>query len=79
MSQAKVDRYKKEKANRKETVKKEKMANKIRKSVVAVVAVALIGWVGYSAYNAYDSYQPKESVEIDYTAIDNLTTNLSEE
>ena len=79
MSQAKVDRYKKEKANRKETMKKEKMANAIRKSVVAVVAVALIGWVGYPAYNACDSYQPKESVEIDYTAIDNLTTNLSEE
>ena len=55
------------------------MSQAIRKSVVAVVAVALIGWVGYSAYNAYDSYQPKESVEIDYTAIDNLTTNLSEE
>ena len=54
-----LNKYKEEKANRKETMKKEKMANAIRKSVVAVVAVALIGWVGYSAYNAYDSYQPK--------------------
>ena len=78
MSQAKVDRYKKEKANRKETMKKEKLFNTIRKSVVGVVAAALIVWVGYSAYNAYDSYQPKESVEIDYSAIDNLTTNLAE-
>ena len=57
---------------------KRRDAVEIRKSVVAVVAVALIGWVGYSAYNAYDSYQPKESVEIDYTAMDNLTTDLSE-
>ena len=78
MSQAKVDRYKKEKANRKEMVKKEKMANSIRKAVAAVVAVALIGWAGYSAWNAYDSYQPNESVEIDYTAIDNLSSELSE-
>jgi len=78
MSQAKVDKYKQEKANRKETMKKEKMANAIRKSIVGVVAAALIVWVGYSAYNAYDSYQPKESVEVDYTAIDNLSTNLAE-
>lgn len=78
MSQAKVDQYKQEKANRKETVKKEKVANAIRKSIVAVVAVALIGWVGYSAYNAYVTYQPKEAIEIDYTAFDDLSTNLSE-
>jgi len=57
---------------------KEKRASMIRKAVAAVVAVAVIGWAGYSAYNAYDSYQPNESVEIDYTAIDNLNTNLSE-
>ena len=49
MSQEKVDKYKKEKANRKETMRKEKIANKIRKFVVVVVGVALIGWVGYSA------------------------------
>ena len=78
MSQAKVDRYKKEKANRKETMKKEKMANVIRKTVAAVVAVAVIGWAGYSAYNAYTTYQPNETVEIDYSALDSLATNLSE-
>lgn len=78
MSQAKVDRYKQEKANRKEIMKKEKTASVIRRIVAAVVAVAVIGWAGYSAINAYNSYKPNESVEIDYTAIDNLTTNLSE-
>jgi len=78
MSQAKVDKYKQEKANRKETMKKEKTASVIRRTVAAVVAVAIIGWAGYSAVNAYNSYQPNESVEIDYTAIDNLNTNLSE-
>lgn len=78
MSQAKVDRYKQEKANRKETMKKEKTASVVRRTVAAVVAVALIGWAGYSAVNAYSSYQPNEAVEIDYTAVDELNTNLSE-
>jgi hypothetical protein len=50
----------------------------VRKTVAAVVAVALIGWAGYSAVNAYSSYQPNEAVEIDYTAVDELITNLSE-
>ena len=78
MSQAKVDRYKQEKANRKENVMKEKKANALRKGVALVVAVAVIGWAGYSAVNAYQTYQPNESVEIDYTAVDNLNQNLSE-
>ena len=72
MSQAKVDRYKEAKANRKETVKKEKKANMIRKAVAAVIAVAVIGWAGYSAYNAYTTYQPNETVEIDYSALENI-------
>lgn len=78
MSQAKVDRYKQEKANRKETMKKEKTANTIRKTIVAVVAVVILGWVGYSAVNTYTSYQPKEAVEVDYSALDNLSVELSE-
>ena len=78
MSQAKVDKYKQEKANRKELIKKEKAANAMRKTIVGVVAAALVIWIGYSAWNVYDSYQPKEAVEIDYSAIDNLSTNLTE-
>ena len=78
MSQAKVDRYKEAKANRKETMKKEKQANMIRKVVASIIAVAVIGWAGYSAYNAYTSYQPNETAEIDYSAIDNYGTEVSE-
>ena len=37
MSQEKVDRYKKEKANRKKNLKKEKFQNILRKCVVGVV------------------------------------------
>ena len=37
MSQEKVDRYKKEKANRKKNMKKEKFQNILRKCAVALV------------------------------------------
>ena len=58
MSQAKVDRYKEEKANRKKTMRKEKIANRLRKCAVAVAAAALVVWIGYSAYNMYESSRP---------------------
>ena len=54
MSQAKVDRYKEEKANRKKVMRKEKIANRLCKCAVAVVAAALVVWIGYSAYNMYE-------------------------
>ncbi|MGN1165049.1 MAG: hypothetical protein ACI4S2_01300 [Lachnospiraceae bacterium] len=78
MSQEKVDRYKKEKANRKQTMKKEKIKNVLRKCVVGVVGILLIGWIGYSAYGTYESKQPKPEAEIDYTAFDEFTQNLGE-
>ena len=37
MSQEKVDRYKKEKANRKQIMRKEKMQNALRKCIVSVI------------------------------------------
>lgn len=78
MSQEKVDRYKQEKANRKKIMKKEKAANAARKCVVGLAALLLVGWVGYSAYGTYKSNKPKESVEIDYTALTEFSNNLSE-
>lgn len=36
MSQAKVDRYKEEKANRKKVMRMEKIANRLRKCAVAL-------------------------------------------
>ena len=72
MSQAKVDRYKKEKANRK------KNQNVLRKCAVFVVALVLVGWIGYSAYNTYESKKPKEEVEIDYSAVTDFQQRMSE-
>lgn len=78
MSQEKVDRYKKEKANRKQNVKKEKFANAVRKFIVMVVGVMLVVWIGYSAYDLYDSNKEPEQVQIDYRAFDDFTQGITE-
>ena len=45
MSQEKVDRYKKEKANRKENLRREKLHNVMHKCAVCLVGIVLIGWI----------------------------------
>lgn len=77
MSQKKVDRYKQEKANRKEIMKKEKMQHTIRRCVVGVCALALVVWLGYSAINVYEESQPKDTVEVNYGAVTGYQQNLS--
>ena len=76
MSQAKVDKYKQEKANRKEIMRKEKMQRTIRTCVAVVVAVVVAGWAGYSAYNSYTT--EKAEVFIDYSAVDEVTQEFAE-
>lgn len=76
MSQEKVDRYKAEKANRKEIMKKQKTMSLMRKTALGVIAVALIGWLGYSAYGTYQNSQPRDVVEIDYDAITQYVNEL---
>ena len=77
MSQEKVDKYKKEKANRKQIMRREKMANLLRKCVVGIVGLILVGWIGYAAYGTYESSKPKEEVQIDYTAVNELQDRLA--
>lgn len=79
MSQAKVDRYKEEKANRKKI-----MARQKRNHVIAVicgwlVAIAIVGWAGYSAYNIYESKKPVETVYANLDAINDYMETLSAE
>lgn len=78
MSQEKVDRYKQEKANRKQIMKKEKLENLLRKSIVGLVVFVLVGWVGYSAYGTYKANKPKDSVEVDYQAITDYFNEMSQ-
>ncbi len=77
MSQAKVDRYKEEKANRKKNMKKEKVMNFFRKIMIGIAGLALIGGIGYSAYDTYEASRGKEQVEIDYTAFTDFQQDLA--
>lgn len=76
MSQEKVDKYKKEKLNRRQTVRKEKIKKVLRRCVVGIVGVLLIAGIGYSAYGTYQSKKTKPEVEIDYTAFDDFSQQL---
>ena len=53
MSQEKVERYKKEKANRKQTMKKDKAKSIAARTAGVIVCIAFIGWIGYSKQQQY--------------------------
>ncbi len=78
MSQEKVDRYKEEKANRKQNMKKEKAANAVRKCIVTVCGLLLVGWIGYSAYDIYDSGKEPQKVQIDYQSFDTFAQDIKD-
>lgn len=77
MSQEKVDRYKKEKVNRKQMIRKQRMMNVLRKCVLTVSALVLVGWLGYSAYDTYTSNQERELVSVNYDAVNTYLNNLA--
>lgn len=78
MSQEKVDKYKAQKARRKEIMAKEKRIRFVRKTVLSLVVVALFGWLGYSAYRTYANSQPREEAAVDYTALQDYMNSLQE-
>lgn len=75
MSQEKVNRYKEEKANRKQILAKEKRSKNVMKLCAAVVALALVCWLGYSVYDL--ATRPDTSaISMDTTALDNYLEGL---
>ena len=78
MSQAKVDRYKEEKKNRKKTMAKEK---RLHLAVVGgwLVVIALAGWAGVSGYRIYESKKPVETIYANVDAITDYMNSLSTE
>lgn len=69
MSQAKVDRYKKEKANRKQIMKREKRILKLEKAGGCILCAAILFWAGYSLYS-YSNNSGNEPVETVTTEVD---------
>lgn len=84
MSQEKVDKYKKEKANREKIQKREKRTLFFEKLAIGVVALVMVGWIGYSAYGVLTREDPNEekevvTTEMDTTAISDYLSGLAEE
>ncbi len=85
MSQAKVDRYKEEKRNRAQIIKKEKQKMMAMKAGVSLVALVMVAWVGFSVYRTLNPEDTttveKPTYTVDTAAIDDFmeTLDLEEE
>lgn len=78
MSQEKVDKYKKDKANRKKIMRKERAMSIVRKAILTLAALVLVGWLGYSAYDIYDSNQERSVAEVNFDSVTEYLNGLSE-
>ena len=76
MSQAKVDKYKAEKANRKEIMKKEKRNKLITRIVGTVIGLALVGWIGYSVYDSISTQIAYTLIDVDLSAAEDYLNEL---
>jgi hypothetical protein len=79
MSQAKVDRYKKEKANRKKTLKREKAGRMAGRICAWAILVVIVGWAGYSGYQYYEDNRPVKTFYTDVSAVSDYLNGLSTE
>lgn len=79
MSQAKVDKYKQEKANRKETMAKEKRKKKLAKFAAGVVVGFLAVWIGVSSVEAVKANRPVNTIYCDTTELDSYINGLYED
>lgn len=79
MSQAKVDRYKEQKANRKAIMKREKRKRFLTCAAALIICVLVVGFIGYSGYKRHEANQPRDSYEVNYSSIDNYLSGLDSE
>ena len=76
MSQAKVEQYKKEKANRKKEIAKQKAEHAAGIVCAWVILAALVGWAGYSGYQYYEQNRPTKTIYADTNAINDYVKGL---
>lgn len=79
MSQAKVDRYKEDKANRKQIMARERVKRTAGIICGWAVALAIVGWAGYSAYHAYENSRPMETIYANLDSVNDYMNSLTAE
>lgn len=77
MSQAKVDAYKERKKNRKKIEAHERRMAWVRGLIALLVLALIIAWAGYSGYVKHIDNLPYKTAEVDYTAITDYATDMS--
>lgn len=77
MSQAKVDQYKKEKANRKKTIARDRIKRRCAIVAAWAVVIAIAGWAGTSIYTLYENSKPSQMYIADTTAITDYLNDLA--
>lgn len=78
MSQAKVDKYKQEKANRQQIMRKEKRVRLAWKMGGYLACLLVVCWIGFSAYNKFH-VPVAQNYEVSTGAIDDYLSGLDEE
>ena len=78
MSQAKVDKYKQDKKNRAQIMKKQKRNAMIAKIAGGIVAVVLVCWIGISIYNVVNP-ETSSTYTVDAAALDDYLNQLTAE
>lgn len=76
MSQAKVDRYKESKKNRKQEVAKAKRNKILARIITPIVVIAIIAWIGYSGYQYYQEQKPTTTTDVNVSALSDYLNTL---
>ena len=79
MSQAKVDKYKQEKVNRKEIMAKEKRQKLISKVCITAVLVVIGAWMAVGVGEFVYESRPKDTIYVQTTELDNYIESLNAE
>ena len=82
MSQEKVDRYKQEKANRQQIMKKQKRNRILGIVLTLVIVIGLVAWFGIAVFRNVSASRaasaPAQVTELDLTEVDNYLQELAE-
>jgi hypothetical protein len=79
MSQAKVEKYKHEKANRRKTMARAKTGRLLGRICAVVILLGIAGWAGYAGYQHYEDTRPVETFYTDVSALTDYLSGLDAE